>query len=451
MNVAVIGAGAAGCFCAAELARLRPDFQITVYEAVSRPLAKVAVTGGGRCNLTNSFADITDLAQAYPRGHRLMARLFRQFGPEDTWKWFEAAGVPLVLQEDQCVFPRSQDAMQIVRTLLGLLRERGVAVRTGRRLVTLRPPGNGTSELLVRSCALADTASDAGFPAANPGALQGTALDGGFPVASRKKLSDWRLDFEDGTVAEADAVVVTTGGSPKRSGLGFLDPLGLTVAEPVPSLFTFRIDGPIRELAGTVVPSASCLLAGTKFRASGPLLVTDWGMSGPAILKLSSYAARHLAENGYQATLLVNWLGDASDAEARERIVQGIRGQEKKLLSSVRPDVLTARLWAHLLARAELRPDLRAGELGSRGLNRLANVLTADSYAVAGRAKFKEEFVTCGGVDLSEINYNTLEAKRFHGLYFAGEVLDVDAITGGFNLQAAWTAGRVAAHSLAAR
>ena len=413
MNVAVIGAGAAGCFCAAELARLRPDFHITVYEAASRPLAKVAVTGGGRCNLTNSFADITDLAQAYPRGHRLMARLFRQFGPEDTWKWFEAVGVPLVLQEDQCVFPRSQDAMQIVRTLLGLLRDRGVAVRTGRKLVSLRPPGNGTSELPVRS--------------------------------------GWRLVFEDGTIAEADAVVVTTGGSPKRSGLGFLDPLGLTVAEPVPSLFTFRIDGPVRELAGTVVPSASCLLAGTKFRASGPLLVTDWGMSGPAILKLSSYAARHLAENGYKATLLVNWLGDASDAEARERIVQGIRGQEKKLLSSVRPDVLTARLWAHLLARAELRPDLRAGELGSRGLNRLANVLTADSYAVAGRAKFKEEFVTCGGVDLSEINYNTLEAKRFPGLYFAGEVLDVDAITGGFNLQAAWTAGRVAAHSLAAR
>ena len=419
MKVAVIGAGAAGCFCAAELARLRPDVRITVYEAGARPLAKVAVTGGGRCNLTNSFASITDLSQAYPRGHRLMARLFRQFGPEETRRWFEAAGVPLVLQEDECLFPKSQDAMQVVRTLLGLLRERNVVLRTEHRLVTLQPA------------------------AADSPVREGSAQT---PSGSR-----WKLSFSNGAAAEADIVVVTTGGSPKRSGLGFLDPLGLTLADPVPSLFTFKIDdAPLRTLAGTVVKEASCLLAGTRFRASGPLLVTDWGLSGPAILKLSSYAARHLAENGYRGTVVIDWLGDATDRDAAEEVARLIRGNEKKLLSSVRPDTLTGRLWTHLLMRSGIRGDLRCAELGSKGMNRLANVLTADSYPVAGRARFKEEFVTCGGVDLSEINYNTLESKRFPGLYFAGEVLDEDAVTGGFNLQAAWSAGWVAARSIAA-
>ena len=409
MNVAVIGAGAAGCFCAAELARLRPDIRVTIYEAGKRPLAKVAVTGGGRCNLTNSFKDITDLSQAYPRGHRLVSRLFRQFGPEDTRRWFEAAGVPLVLQEDQCIFPKSQDAMQVVRTLLALLRERDVTLRTGHRLTTLRP-----------------SPSDAA-------------------------PSRWVLGFEDGSQAGTDVVVVTTGGSPKRSGLRFLDALGLRIADPVPSLFTFKVDGPVRELAGTVVKDASCMIAGTRFRAEGPLLVTDWGMSGPAILKLSSHAARYLAENAYRGTLIVNWTGNATDREAAETVSRLLRGNEKKLLSSVHPGFLTGRLWTHLLSRAGIREDMRCAELGGKGLNRLAAVLTADDYSVTGRARFKEEFVTCGGADLSEIHSNTLEAKRFPGLYFAGEVMDVDAVTGGFNLQAAWSSGWVAAHGIASR
>ena len=398
-RVAVIGAGAAGCFCAAELAALRPDLKITVYEAGRKPLAKVAVTGGGRCNLTNSFAGISDMSRAYPRGHRLMSRLFRQFGPEDTWKWFEDAGVALVLQEDQCVFPESQDAMQIVRTLLGKLRSGGVTLRTGCRLTGLSP--------------------------------------------------GWKMDFADGSSAKADAVVIATGGSPKRSGLAFLDSLGIETAAPVPSLYTFKIDGPVRNLAGTVVKKASCILAGTRVRSSGPLLITDWGMSGPAILKLSSYNARSLAENGFKGTLIVNWSDEMTDTEAREMIRGLLRGNEKKLLSSVRPEFLTNRLWEHLLVRAGLRNDLRAGELGGKGLNRLVDVLTADSYEIVGRAGFKEEFVTCGGVSLSEIDFNTMEAKRFPGLYFAGEVLDEDAITGGFNLQAAWTTGYVAAHAIA--
>ena len=401
-DIAIIGAGAAGCFCAVQLSRLRPDLRITVYEAGPRPLAKVAVTGGGRCNLTNSFAAITDLSQAYPRGHRLMKRLFHIFNHEDTWRWFEAEGVPLVLQDDQCVFPQSQDAMQIVRVLLERMREGGVLLRTGQRLTRLQP-----------------------------------------------RNDRWELTFNEDETLTADAVVITTGGSPKPSGLAFLGPLGLGIVPPCPSLFTFKVPQSPKSLMGTVVEEAAVSLAGTKYKAVGPLLITDWGMSGPAVLKLSSYAARHLAENGYRATLLVNWLGETNDEQARALIRSLAAGNPQKQVSSLHPDALTGRLWNFLLDRAGLRPDLRYAELGSKGLNRLAALLTGDPYEIAGKAAFKEEFVTCGGVSLSEINPNTLEAKRFPGLYLAGEVLDIDAVTGGFNLQAAWTGGAVIARSLA--
>ncbi|MBR1406710.1 MAG: aminoacetone oxidase family FAD-binding enzyme [Bacteroidales bacterium] len=401
-DIAIIGAGAAGCFCAVQLARRRPDFRITVYEAGAKPLAKVAVTGGGRCNLTNSFAAVTDLAQVYPRGHRLMKRLFHVFNHEDTWRWFEAEGVPLVLQDDQCVFPQSQDAMQIVRVLLERMREAGVTLRTGRRL-------------------------------------------------TRLELRDdrWELTFNEDETLTADAVVITTGGSPKPSGLAFLVSLGLETIPPCPSLFTFKIPQAPRTLMGTVVEEAAVSLAGTRYKADGPLLITDWGMSGPAVLKLSSYAARYLSENGYRATLLVNWLGDASEDEVRERIRTLAAGYPQKQIASIHAPQLTGRLWEFLLTKAGLRPGLRYAELGSKGLNRLVAVLTADPYEIFGKAAFKEEFVTCGGISLSEINPNTLEAKRFPGLYLAGEVLDIDAVTGGFNLQAAWTGGAVIARSLA--
>ena len=405
IRVAIIGAGAAGCFCAIEAARRHPGWSVTVYEAGRKPLAKVAVTGGGRCNLTNSFAEVTDLGQVYPRGHRLMGRLFYRFNHEDTWRWFETEGVPLVLQEDQCVFPASQDAMQIVRILQERMREAGVQVRCNHKLTLL-----------------------------------GKAQADG----------PWQLRFSDDHIIEAEMVVITTGGSPSSRGLAFLDGMDLALVAPVPSLFTFRIPDAPRQLMGTVVKQAGTSLAGTKYKAEGPLLVTDWGMSGPAILKLSSHAARYLAEKNYQATLRVSWLGDATAEQACEKVRRlGSPGPQKQV-ASVHPEELTGRLWAFLLERAGLRPDIRFAELGSKGLNRLAQILTADTYAITGRAAFQEEFVTCGGVSLSEVNANTLEAKRFPGLFFAGEVLDIDAVTGGFNLQAAWTCGYTVAASLAA-
>ena len=384
MKIAIIGGGAAGCFCAIGLKRRLPDAEVTVYEAGPKLLAKVAVTGGGRCNLTNSFRDVRRLGEVYPRGEQLMRRALAAFSHEDTMRWFEAEGVRLTVQEDQCVFPVSQDAMQIVRTLERCLREAGVRVR-------LNAPVERVGDL------------------------------------------------------DADRVVVTVGGS-SREKLERLLPAGVEVTPCVPSLFTLKIpDAGLRALMGTVVEQASLALAGTKFRAAGTFLLTDWGVSGPATLRLSSYAARHLAENGYAGTLLVNWL-DAPEAAAREWMAAAAAEHPQKQAAGTPPAGLTARLWRHLLSRAGLREDLRWAELGSKGAARLASTLTADAYPVAGRARFKEEFVTCGGVALSGVNLNTLESKVRPGLYFAGEALDVDAVTGGFNLQAAWsTAALVAA------
>lgn len=388
MKVSIIGAGAAGCFCAIELKRRRTDMDVTIYEAGPKPLAKVAVTGGGRCNLTNSFALISRLEEAYPRGGQVMKRALRAFSQQDTMEWFEREGVALLTQDDECVFPVSQDAMQIVRTLERLMRELGVKVVCNKKIA-------GISEL------------------------------------------------------NADCVVVTAGGNSKAA-LQRLLPTDIAITDTVPSLFTFKIaDENLCALMGTVVENVALSLAGTTFRSHGTLLVTDWGVSGPATLKLSSYAARHLAGSGYRATLLVNWL-DSTESEARQILDDCISGNGKKFVSNAHPEGMTERLWLHLLQRAGLRSDLRWQELGNKGLNRLVSTLTADSYQIVGRARFKEEFVTCGGVDLAGIDLNTLESKTHPGLFFAGEVLDIDAITGGFNLQAAWSTGYVVARTIAA-
>ena len=238
-------------------------------------------------------------------------------------------------------------------------------------------------------------------------------------------------------------MVVTTGGATR--GLSFLEGLGLELVPPVPSLFTFTVPDPaLRSLMGLVV-QAQIGLQGTAFKAGGPLLITDWGLSGPAALKLSSYAARHLSESGYKGTLSVNWLG-IPENEARALLQETAAGNPQKLLSTTH--LVQSRLWNHLLGKAGLREDLRWAELGAKGLNRLTAVLVADSYPLSGKSRFREEFVTAGGVALSNVNLNTLECKQHPGLFFAGEVLDIDAITGGFNLQAAWSTGYVCARSI---
>lgn len=403
MTISIIGAGAAGCFAAIEAARRKPQADICVYESLNRPLAKVAITGGGRCNLTNSFLEVRSLETVYPRGARLMKRLFHTFDLRDTMRWFEAEGVPLTVQDDQCVFPRSQDAQDIVGTLLRLMKRHGVAIKTSSRAESIEPQEGG----------------------------------------------GYKISFAGGGCVSSDAVIVTTGGSPRADGAAFLNPLQLKTVPPVPSLFSFSLEAhPLKSLMGIVVANVTARLAGTKFKTDGPLLITHWGVSGPTILKLSSHAARHLAECSYRATLALNWLGDVNEVEALELLKAIKEENPQKQLASAFPRQLGKRLWLYLLESLRLPAEQKWASVGTKDLRRLAANCTNHLLPIAGRNRHKEEFVTCGGVALSEINPSTLECRRHPRLFFAGEVLDVDAVTGGFNLQAAWTMGYVAASNL---
>ena len=391
-KTAIIGGGAAGFFLAVNLKEMMPEMEVTIFERSHRVLAKVEISGGGRCNCTNSFAQVTDLSQVYPRGHRLLKRLFNVFNHEDAYRWFEQHGVPLVTQDDECVFPQAQDAHAIINCFLSLARRHHINIYTGRKI---------------------------------------------------QSLDDVR-DF--------DYVVVTTGGSPKGEGLRWLADLGHEIESPVPSLFTFSVnDAKLKALQGIVVKDTTVHIPGTKLRAEGPLLITHWGVSGPAILKLSSYAARHLAEQNYQAPLSINWV-HLNETEAQTAIFEMTISQAPKQLSTYNPFGLQQRLWIYLLEKAlGNRSTIRCQELNKKDVNRLANVLVNDAYQIAGRAVFKDEFVTCGGISLKAVDSNTLESRHVPHLYFAGEVLDIDGITGGFNFQAAWTTAYTVASAIKKR
>lgn len=389
MKTAVVGGGAAGFFLAINLKEMCPQMDVTILEASHHVLAKVKISGGGRCNCTNSFETVKDLQSVYPRGHRLLKRLFKQFDYRDAYQWFESRGVKLITQPDHCVFPQSQDSQTIINLFLSEARRLGVTIKTGCRI---------------------------------------TSLDA---------LSDY------------DFIAITTGGMNHSSFLiphfSFSD-----FVAPIPSLFTFNIiDKALRDLMGTVV-EATAMIPGTKMRASGPLLITHWGMSGPCILRLSSYAARVLSEHHYQMPLSVNWT-QLKENEVQQELASFCRQYAQKQLTTMRPFDLPQRLWNYLTEKA-LAGRARApwGSLNQKELNRLTNSLINDTYQIAGRAPFKDEFVTCGGIDLASVNPSTLESREHPHLYFAGEVLDIDGITGGFNFQAAWTTAYAVATAIAA-
>lgn len=388
MKTAVVGGGAAGFFLAVNLKEMMPDMEVTIFERSQHVLTKVEISGGGRCNCTNSFEEVTDLSQVYPRGHRLLKRLFNNFDYRDAYAWFERHGVPLVTQDDQCVFPEAQDSHAIINCLLSLARRYHIEICKGSKV---------------------------------------------------QSLDD---------VKGYDYVVVTTGGSPKGEGLRWLQALGHEIEQPVPSLFTFSVaDKRLQALMG-VVTDVETMIPGTKLRAAGPLLITHWGLSGPAVLKLSSHAARYLAEQNYQTPLAVRWLS-LSDQEISTLLYEQVATQPKKQLTTYNPFGLQQRLWAYLVEKAlEVRAQIRWAELNKKDVNRLVNVLLNDIYQIAGRAPFKDEFVTCGGISLKAINTSTLESKHVPHLYFAGEVLDIDGVTGGFNFQAAWTTSYTVATSI---
>jgi len=397
MRVAVIGGGAAGFFAALACAARYPDSQVILLERTDKPLAKVRISGGGRCNVTTAVTSPNDLVKHYPRGGRALKPLFHRFGPKETVNWFLERGVELKTEADGRMFPTTDDSQTIIECLAREVLKLRVCLRYNARVEALKPSDNG----IILSI--------------------------------------------NGTDEQFDNVIVATGGSPKADGLAWLADLCHEVVEPVPSLFTFNLtDDPIVQLTGLSAPRATVRLSGSDLHASGPVLITHWGLSGPAILRLSSLAARWLAQRDYQAEVVVNWTGIGNEEEVRSALNAQKTQHPKALVKGSNPYQLPARLWEHLCVQVGLNVGLTYAELGGKQLNRLVNTLMNDAHAIHGKTTFKEEFVTCGGISLDSVDMRTMQSRAVPQLYFAGEVLDIDGVTGGFNFQAAWTTGFVA-------
>ena len=396
-KIAIIGGGAAGFFAAIAAKQHWPDASVSLLEKSNKFLSKVKISGGGRCNVTHDSPDINELSKAYPRGSTQLRKAFHQFSATDTVQWFESRDIPLKIYPDGCIFPLANDSQVIIDCFLNTCRQLGVKLQLQQHI----------SNIVVNS----ENVS----------------------IQNNEEIQTY------------DQVIICAGGHPKRSSLNWLESIGLEMIEPLPSLFTFNMPkNPICELMGTVVPNATVKIEGTKLSGQGPLLITHWGMSGPAVLLLSAWGARLLAEKNYHFHVLVNWLDQKKEETLRQELQLTIAAHSAKKLSNWNPTPLTNRLWNHILERAEISPDLRWAEIGKKALNKLVNTLLNDRFEVQGKTTFKEEFVTAGGVALSEIDFQTMKSKKFPRLSFAGEVLDIDGITGGFNFQAAWTTGFIA-------
>jgi len=399
MRIGIIGGGAAGFFSAIAAKENYPEASVVIIEKSRKLLSKVKISGGGRCNLTNA-CDPKDLYEAYPRGGRSLKKAFNLFNNRDCVEWFESRGVPLVTQDDNCIFPVSQDSQSIIDCFLKDCKHLGVEIQKG---------------LAVKSIRSVDEHFELEFDKEN-------VLSGTF-----------------------DKLIVCTGGSPQRKGLEWLEALGHKIENPVPSLFTFNMPNEtVTKLMGIVVEDALVTLPGTKLKSGGPLLITHWGMSGPAILKLSAFGARVLSEKNYEFNVLVNWVNETNYDLVIDELTAIVEEHTNKILANYRPYALPDRLWLFLLEKGNLSSNKRWGELGKKGLNKLLNLLTNDEYAVKGKTTFRDEFVTCGGVSLKSVDMASMQSKKCKNLYFAGEVLDIDAITGGYNLQAAWSTGYLA-------
>jgi predicted Rossmann fold flavoprotein len=402
MQIAIIGGGAAGFFAAVTCAESNPDAQVVIFERGKSVLEKVRISGGGRCNTTHACFDARELVKHYPRGNRELLGPFLQFGPAETADWFERRGVRLKTEADGRMFPVTDDSQTIVACLQQAAQSAGVSVRTGSRVEKIEP-FNGR----------------------------------------------WRLFLTGAPAPEVfDKIMVAAGSNPAVWEM--LKNLGHTIVDPVPSLFTFNTkDTRLRDLSGVSVPHAALHIPGTKLKSEGPLLVTHWGLSGPAVLRLSAWGARELHGLHYHFPLAVRWPGRLSPSEIAEQL-RGLKtSQGKKMVAAHAQFELPARLWQRLTEAAGIAESLRWADLDKTRLQNLSGQLGAGTFQIAGKSTFKEEFVTAGGVSLKEINFKNFESRLLPGLFIAGEALDIDAVTGGFNFQAAWTGGRLAGLALA--
>ena len=396
-KIAIIGGGAAGFFAAISAKMHAPEAEVLIFEKTSKCLGKVKISGGGRCNVTNATYNNRLLAEQYPRGEKFLKKAFEQFNAQDTVHWFESRGVALKTYPDGCIFPLSNDSQSIIDCFLSETRKLGIQIILHRGVDAILP------------------------------------LEGGFELKCKEES-----EF-------VDRVIVTVGGQPKATGFHFLSELNHHIISPQPSLFTFNMPHEsIREFMGLVVEKAVVRIEGQKLIGQGPLLITHWGMSGPAVLQLSAWGARILAEKEYSFAILVNWLDQEREPSLRQTFVDTAKVHGGKMLGNLNPFPIPARLWNFLLTKNSIDPSSRWVDLGQKNIHKLVNCLLNDRYRVEGKTTFKEEFVTAGGVDLTEINVQSMESHRHKGLFFAGEVMDIDGITGGFNFQAAWTTGYIA-------
>ncbi len=401
--LAVIGGGAAGFFCAVNAARMNSDLQIIIAEKSNKLLSKVRVSGGGRCNVTHDCFEIEELVKKYPRGQHFLKRSFHHFNTKHTVDWFEERGILLKTEADGRMFPESNTSETIISCLLKEANKYSIEIRMN-----------------------AD--------------VKQVNKDNGVFV----------LQLADGKQLLADYVCIACGGFSKPEHLKWLQQLGHSFETPVPSLFTFNMPGnSIRALMGVSVEHAIVKIAGTKLLQQGPVLITHWGLSGPAVLKLSAWAAKELAAVNYQFSILINWLPQFSEQTLRAdwHLLRSKLAAQN--INNKNPFFLPARLWQYLLQQAEINNNTRWAEVTARQQNKLIQMLTGQPFEVQGKTTFKEEFVTCGGIRLSEINAATMESRIVPGLYFAGEIMDADGITGGFNFQHAWTSGWMAAKAIA--
>lgn len=400
LNIVVIGGGAAGFFGAITAAETFPNATVTILEKTRTVLNKVRVSGGGRCNVTHACFDNRQLVKHYPRGEKPLRTLLNQFDAAATVRWFENRGVALKTEADGRLFPATNTSETIVNCLLSTARKLGIEIRTscGVSALTFQPDGTG-----------------------------------------------WQLSLLNGSILRADRVLVATGGYPQLPSYGWLPGQAEPLLSPVPSLFTFNVpDSPLLPLAGVSVPDAGVSIAGTRQEQRGPLLLTHWGFSGPAVLRLSAWAARELADVNYRFTLRVNWVPTGNDTTLRATLQVFRQQNGRKQVSSQNPFGLPLRLWQAMVQESGVADEQRWADLPAKPLNRLADRLTNSPFQVVGKSTFKDEFVTCGGVALGSLHPQTLESTTQPGLFFAGEVLDIDGITGGFNFQSAWTTGFVA-------
>jgi predicted Rossmann fold flavoprotein len=402
-TLVVVGGGAAGFFCAVNAARMNPSLKVVILEKTNKLLSKVRVSGGGRCNVTHACFEIDALVKKYPRGQNWLKRPFHPFNTTHCIKWFEERGVKLKTEPDGRMFSITDTSQTIIDCMLREANKYAVEIMMNREV----------KEMKFES-------------------------------------SKFFLGLSDEETIQADFVTIACGGFPKSTMFNWLKDLGHSINEPVPSLFTFNMpSNRVTQLMGVVVEDASVKIVGTRLFDEGPMLITHWGVSGPVILKLSAWGARELADRNYNFNIQVNWINKYNEQNLREGWQQIRKQYATQKLSNRNPFRLPNRLWSYLLDESEINGDISWAQLPAKEQNKLIKNLTAKDFEVKGKTTFKEEFVTCGGIKLNEVDGNSMQSKIVPQLFFAGEILDVDGVTGGFNFQHAWTSGWIAARSIA--